>query len=111
MRSERDIKKSIRRNLKHLNFKFPSKWVSYNPYPTGEPGTPDLVGVFMGIPVLFEVKTEKGKVSDIQKHRIKQWKSAGAYVYVVRSLDDVKQRIEKLKIKIKGGHNYGKSKE
>lgn len=60
----------------------------------GEAGTPDIFAVRNGQAYLLEVKTMKGKVSEIQKHRMKQWEEAGARVAVVRSVAEAMEVVQ-----------------
>jgi len=86
---ERDIKKKIR---KYLNTLPASKFVSYNPYPNGEAGTPDYIGCFQGLGVVIEVKAPGKDLSDIQKVRRREWRDeAGAFHIVAYSTEDVQR--------------------
>jgi len=60
------------------------------PGPAHVVGDPDIYGCVGGLMFHMEVKAEKGLVSPIQEHRMHQWQTAGAKVYVVRSMDDAK---------------------
>lgn len=60
-------------------------------------GVPDIVGCYRGLFVAFEVKRPVvGKLSELQKHRIEQIKSAKGNVYVVYSVEDVKKALDML---------------
>jgi Holliday junction resolvase len=60
-------------------------------------GVPDIVGCYRGLFVGFEVKRPiVGRVSELQKHRIEQIKSAGGQAFVVYSVEDVKQALDML---------------
>lgn len=89
--SEREIKQKIRRYLKKIKF---SKFVSYSPYPYGEPGTPDYVGCWNGKMYLIEVKQEGKGLSPIQKVRCNEWLKAGAVVLIAHSVNDIKNIIK-----------------
>lgn len=57
-------------------------------------GVPDIVGCYRGLFVAFEVKRPVvGKLSELQKHRIDQIKSAGGQAFVVYGVEDVKQAL------------------
>lgn len=58
-------------------------------------GLPDIVAIKDGIYVGLEVKTEKGKQSEAQKHIQNEVTKAGGLYFVVRSVDDVKVIFEK----------------
>ena len=88
------------RNGKFKNVPIPKVW--------GLTGMPDIAGVFYGIPVFLEVKldktntTKKTYLKPHQKEKIAELKSAGATCEVVRSVDEVKAFIEKLRDEMKG---------
>lgn len=57
-------------------------------------GVPDIVGCYRGLFVGFEVKRPVvGRISELQKHRIEQIKSAGGQAFVVYGVEDVKQAL------------------
>jgi len=60
---------------------------------TNKNGWPDLQGHKEGITIFIEVKSEKGKVSQLQQYRHKQLTDAGFKVLVIYSL---KQLINEL---------------
>ncbi len=51
-------------------------------------GFPDIAGLYCGRFFALEIKVEKGKVSDQQETWIRNLLDNGAFVSVVRSLDD-----------------------
>lgn len=55
----------------------------------GAPGSPDIFVLRDGILFGFEVKSDKGKQSDLQKEFEQQMTQNGGWYYVVRSLDEV----------------------
>jgi len=55
----------------------------------GTPGSADILGVYKGRAVAFEVKTATGKVSQSQKQFEQAFTNAGGVYRVVRSLNDV----------------------
>lgn len=57
-------------------------------------GIPDILHIENTSTYFFEVKTEKGKLSKIQDHTIKQLQKAGALCFVVKSLKDVQRELE-----------------
>lgn len=95
-RTETEIKRSIRQYLNKL--KPDGKFISYCPVPYGEPGTPDIIGCYDGDMWLFEVKKKGGKITPLQSIRIKQWDAAGAKVFVVYSLQDVKKLLREFEL-------------
>ena len=87
---ESDIKKQCRKYL----LKIPnSKWVSYNPYPTGEPGTPDVIGCINGTAVLIEYKIPGKDLSPLQARRKKEWENAKAIHFTIHSVKELESEI------------------
>mgnify|MGYP000386206861 CR=1 FL=1 len=64
--------------------------------PPCEYGTPDVLACYLGRALLIEVKTPKGVVSAIQTRRLEQWRAAGAWAMVARSVDDVAEALDHL---------------
>lgn len=62
--------------------KISDRWIS---------GIPDLIVCNKGRFMAFELKTQKGVVSRIQKVTIDRINKAGGFAKVVRSLEDMKQ--------------------
>lgn len=56
---------------------------------TNSGGTPDILCCFKGRFCAIEVKSPKGKVSELQKWHIEQIKKAGGVAFVARSIDEV----------------------
>lgn len=59
-------------------------------------GVPDLLTCIHGRFVALEVKTLKGKASELQLTNIKRIRDAGGLAFVVRSRDEVKHIINQL---------------
>lgn len=57
-------------------------------------GTPDLLCCVQGVFVAIEVKGEKGKVSELQQHRLDTIAAAGGIAFVARSVADVEKRLQ-----------------
>jgi Holliday junction resolvase len=53
-----------------------------------ERGTPDIIGSYRGRAFLIETKNETGKLSKIQRVRLKQWKASGAIAVSCRSVGE-----------------------
>ena len=53
-----------------------------------EAGTADLVGLYRGIPVALEVKTESGRQTATQREWQQRWEAAGGVYRVVRNYND-----------------------
>lgn len=60
--------------------KLSDKWVS---------GIPDVLMVKDGVANFYEIKSDRGEVSKIQKETHKQLKEAGASVFIVRLIEGV----------------------
>lgn len=59
-------------------------------------GTPDILACVNGRFVGIEVKKPKGgKISALQRHKIKHIQNAGGVAFVARSVNDVKQELSK----------------
>ena len=61
----------------------------------GEAGTSDITCCWFGQFVAIEVKTPKGKVTDLQQAYLDRVNTAGGIAFVARSLDDVVARLER----------------
>ena len=61
---------------------------------TNRNGCPDVICCLNGRFIALEVKTDKGIVSKLQEHNIKQIKNSGGIAEVVRSVDDVEKIVE-----------------
>lgn len=62
-----------------------------------QPGIPDRIATWPpGHCIYFEIKQPGGRISAIQKQRIKKLKENGYSVHVVYSVDDVKSIVEPL---------------
>lgn len=61
---------------------------------TNKNGCPDVICCLNGKFIALEVKADKGIVSKLQEHSIKQIKNSGGIAEVVRSVDEVKKIIE-----------------
>lgn len=65
-------------------------------------GVADILGVYKGVPIAIEVKSETGKVREEQENWLLEWaKNGGAYC-IARSVDHVDQFIGSLEV-----HNNG----
>lgn len=56
-----------------------------------ERGTPDIMGVYRGRGFLLEAKATGGRLSALQRVRLRQWAAAGAKTAVVHSLEEVQR--------------------
>lgn len=57
---------------------------------TNKNGWPDLQAHKNGVTIFIEVKSENGKVSELQKYRHKQLTDAGFKVLIIYSLNEIK---------------------
>ncbi|MCM1270815.1 MAG: VRR-NUC domain-containing protein [Ruminococcus flavefaciens] len=62
----------------------------------GTAGIPDIICCYCGKFVAFEVKTETGKATDLQKATIRKIQKCGGQALIVRSLEDVKAVLEEV---------------
>lgn len=72
----------------------PIYWLKVHGSAMQRAGEPDLSITYAGRSIKAELKTEKGKATPLQLHRLKEWEAAGATVGVVRSLDDLKSLLK-----------------
>jgi hypothetical protein len=54
------------------------------------PGVPDIYCIYRGQSYWLEVKSSTGRLSKVQQEEIARMQAAGARVFTVRSLEDVK---------------------
>lgn len=59
-------------------------------------GVSDILGIFKGFPVAFEIKTETGRLTIHQKLFQENWVKAGGKAYVVRSVEEARDALEKI---------------
>lgn len=64
-------------------------------------GFPDIACMFRGLFVCFEVKRKTGRVSEKQTMWISQLREHGAHAFVVRSVGEVEDVLERLRGEIK----------
>lgn len=70
------------------------KCFCYKNYGFGNAGVPDIIVCLDGKFIALEVKTPKGKASELQKLIIKRINESGGIAAVVRSVNDVKNLLE-----------------
>ena len=63
---------------------------------TNKNGIPDLIVLKDGCTIFIEVKSEKGKVAELQKYRHKQLLEKGFYTIIAKSLKEVTHEFIKL---------------
>ena len=86
---EKDIEKILVNEVKKLGGRA-YKWVS-----PGNDGVPDRIVILPGLrPVFVELKTEKGRLSAIQKVQIKRLEDLGQDVRVLYGLSQVRDFLE-----------------
>ncbi len=56
-------------------------------------GVSDILGVHLGRPVAIEVKSKTGRVSEVQKQFLENFKQAGGIAIVARSIDEVAEAL------------------
>ena len=95
--TEREIKRKIRKYLSTIPC---SKFFPYNPF-YGEAGIPDIIGLIQGKFVAFEVKREGGKLTALQKQKIKEIHEAGGLAEVVHSKKEVEEYLNSICVESK----------
>lgn len=88
---EADIVRAILRYLKTVPGCF--AWKEHGGM-YGTAGIPDVICCFAGRFYGFEVKTEVGRPTDLQKATIRKIRAAGGTALVVRSVDEVRAIME-----------------
>ena len=59
----------------------------------GQPGVPDIIGIFRGRFLGIEVKSKAGRLTTAQKIFIDEINMAGGIAFVARSIDDVAEKL------------------
>jgi hypothetical protein len=62
----------------------------------GVAGIPDIVACLRGRFVAFEVKTESGRLTELQRITLAKIRAAGGVAAKVTSLDEVRQIIDRI---------------
>jgi hypothetical protein len=91
---EKDIVSAIKEYLKTVNNCF--YWKEHGGE-FGQAGIPDIICCLKGSVIALEVKTENGKTTVLQEVTLRKIRKAGGRAEVVRSVDDVKAIMEKLR--------------
>jgi len=91
---EKDITAAILRYLKTVPQCF--FWKEHGGM-YGTAGLPDIICCICGKFVAFEVKTPTGKVTALQRSTINKIINADGIAHIVRSVDDVREIIGKIK--------------
>ena len=88
--SESTLLKNVISTLRAMRAEgHPIKWLKIHGNQYQEAGTPDLHITYRGYSFWIELKTDAGRVSAIQRQRLKEWGDAGACARVCRSVDEV----------------------
>lgn len=83
---EKELEKILVAEVKKLGGRA-YKWVS-----PGNDGVPDRIVIFPGrTPVFVELKTERGRLSSLQRVQVKRLKDLGQEVRVVYGIDGLSQ--------------------
>ena len=64
----------------------------------GTAGIPDIICCYCGRFVVFEVKTETGKLTKLQEVTIRRIKEAKGQAFKVTSVEEVKQILEHMEV-------------
>ena len=90
-KDERDIEKWLTKRIRILGGKS-YKWTS-----PGNVGVPDRIYILpKGLVCFAELKTDTGQLSEAQKYQIRQLRERGAWVEVVRGMEEAKELIRKM---------------
>ena len=89
---EAELKKDIKSYLDSIG----AYWCMIKGGAHSKPGDPDMIACVDGRFIGIEAKTYDGAQSPIQKLRQRQIESAGGMYILVRSVDDVRQVMDKL---------------
>ena len=92
---EKDIVKAILKYLKTVPNCF--SWKEHGGM-YGTAGIPDIICCYCGRFVAFEVKTETGKLTKLQKATIRKIKEAKGQAFKVTSVEEVKQILEHMEV-------------
>src|SRR4030042_6860130 len=87
--SEKEITREIRGYLKARGVWHWKNWGG----PMGEPGVSDILGSYKGKPLAIEVKTEKGKLSNLQILFLERAKKEGWIAFVAPTVEDVEEAL------------------
>ena len=90
--SEKNIQNSVLKFLKGLENTYAVKFHA-NMYT--QRGVPDILCCINSQFVAFEIKKKDGKLSDLQRLNIDRIQNAGGKAYVVRSLKEVKDILDR----------------
>jgi len=105
--SEDLLKRKCRKIANDFKRDNPDDFWVYFPTDKFYSGIPDILACFKSIFGACELKTERGKVTPLQQHTLKEIENAGGVVIVARSADDFKQFLNQLKEK--GGNSNGRN--
>ena len=92
---EKDIVKAILKYLKTVPNCF--SWKEHGGM-YGTAGIPDIICCYCGRFVVFEVKTETGKLTKLQEVTIRRIKEAKGKAFKVTSVEEVKQILEHMEV-------------
>lgn len=92
-KSESAIVNDIKKYLKSLDKCF--FWKEHGGM-YGVAGIPDIICCYRGLFLTFEVKRPDGRLTKLQEKTIKEIQAAGGQAYVVRSVEEVKNIIQRI---------------
>ena len=91
--NESEITQEIRRYLKIRGVWHFKQWQGLGSFP----GISDIIGLYRGIGLFIEVKTSKGKLSEVQMNFLKMVNINQGLGVVVRSVEDIIEICDGLK--------------
>ncbi len=87
---EKDITREIRSFLKIKRVFHWKQWQGLG----SRPGVSDILGIYKGKMLCIEVKTERGKVNEVQQEFIDRVNYEGGLAFVARSVEEVMERLK-----------------
>lgn len=72
-----------------------------------QPGIADILGVYKGVPMAIEVKSEVGRLSPEQDVWLNEWADSGGVYCIARSIEHVEQFLEAIENGLREGMYHG----
>lgn len=94
---EANLKASVAKRLDALHKRDPTfVWRKRHGSVMTKSGDPDIHGVWNGVPFEIELKRPGESPTLLQQFRLNEWAKAGCRTFVVHTLDELHQALEKL---------------
>ena len=89
--NERHLQTKVLRYLKNIpdsfTMKLSDRWTS---------GYPDILFIYKGKAIFFELKSTKGKAIRLQLWTMEKLHNAGAETYIIKTMDELKKSLDKV---------------